>query len=101
MSKENNPSMYDYHCGKCGGLVAEPMKAYGYSGQYCHCEIPTPTDVQEPSEEPISLTHRAIIQHETRTQVLNEVIEIVKKCTNQDGDIEYIEVVPLLEALKK
>jgi len=33
--------MYDYICQKCGGLVPEPMKAYGYSGRYCHCETPT------------------------------------------------------------
>lgn len=33
--------MYDYNCGKCGGLVPEPMKMYGYSGRYCHCEHPT------------------------------------------------------------
>ena len=34
--------MYDYNCGKCGGLVPEPMKAYGYAGRYCSCESPTP-----------------------------------------------------------
>lgn len=34
--------MYDYNCGKCGGLVAEPMKPYGYSGRFCGCETPTP-----------------------------------------------------------
>ena len=34
--------MYDYNCGKCGGLVAEPMTPYGYAGRFCHCENPTP-----------------------------------------------------------
>lgn len=29
--------MYDYTCQNCGGLVPEPMKAYGYSGRYCYC----------------------------------------------------------------
>lgn len=33
--------MYDYYCGKCGGLVPEPMKAYGYAGRYCSCATPT------------------------------------------------------------
>lgn len=29
-------------CGKCGGLVPEPMKPYGYAGRYCGCAVPTP-----------------------------------------------------------
>lgn len=36
------PMKYNYHCGKCGGFVPEPNVAYGYSGQYCSCEVPTP-----------------------------------------------------------
>lgn len=36
--------MYDYNCRKCGGLVAEPMKMYGYSGQFCHCKEPQKPD---------------------------------------------------------
>lgn len=32
--------MYDYNCGRCGGLVPEPMKAYGYAGSFCHCAEP-------------------------------------------------------------
>lgn len=25
------------HCSVCGGLIAEPNKAYGYAGKWCHC----------------------------------------------------------------
>lgn len=32
--------MYDYNCQRCGGLVAEPMKPYGYAGRFCHCPDP-------------------------------------------------------------
>ncbi len=32
--------MYDYNCAKCGGLVAEPMKPYGYAGRFCQCDRP-------------------------------------------------------------
>lgn len=32
--------MYDYNCVKCGGLVPEPYKVYGYSGRFCQCEKP-------------------------------------------------------------
>lgn len=24
-------------CGRCGGLIAEPGKVYGYAGKWCHC----------------------------------------------------------------
>lgn len=27
-------------CQTCGGLIAEPGKAYGYAGPYCHCVHP-------------------------------------------------------------
>ena len=30
----------EYNCGKCGGFVGQPGKAYGYAGQWCHCEKP-------------------------------------------------------------
>lgn len=31
---------YEYNCARCGGFVGEPMKAYGYAGQWCHCAEP-------------------------------------------------------------
>jgi hypothetical protein len=27
----------DSMCQHCGGLIAEPMKAYGWAGKWCHC----------------------------------------------------------------
>lgn len=27
-------------CQTCGGLIAEPNKAYGYAGKFCHCTWP-------------------------------------------------------------
>jgi hypothetical protein len=27
----------DRSCGRCGGLIAEPGKVYGYAGKWCHC----------------------------------------------------------------
>lgn len=24
-------------CGRCGGLIAQPGKVYGYAGKWCHC----------------------------------------------------------------
>lgn len=27
-------------CQTCGGLIAEPNKAYGYAGKFCHCRWP-------------------------------------------------------------
>ena len=33
---------YDYMCQNCGGLVPEPMKPYGYAGNFCHCHVPVP-----------------------------------------------------------
>jgi hypothetical protein len=29
--------MTDSMCQHCGGLIAEPMKAYGWAGKWCHC----------------------------------------------------------------
>lgn len=29
-------------CSKCGGLIAEPGKFYGYAGKFCLCIIPSP-----------------------------------------------------------
>jgi phage terminase large subunit GpA-like protein len=29
--------MSDSMCQHCGGLIAEPMKAYGWAGKWCHC----------------------------------------------------------------
>ena len=31
---------YEFHCARCHGFVGEPMKAYGYAGQWCHCAEP-------------------------------------------------------------
>ena len=31
---------YEFHCERCGGFVGEPMKPYGYAGQWCHCAEP-------------------------------------------------------------
>lgn len=30
-------SAADRSCGRCGGLIAEPGKVYGYAGKWCHC----------------------------------------------------------------
>lgn len=27
----------DRSCGRCGGLIAESGKVYGYAGKWCHC----------------------------------------------------------------
>lgn len=27
----------DRSCGRCGGLIAEPGRVYGYAGKWCHC----------------------------------------------------------------
>lgn len=29
-------------CRKCGGLIGEPGKAYGWAGKWCHCAIEEP-----------------------------------------------------------
>jgi hypothetical protein len=29
---------YNTACQHCGGLIAEPNKAYGFAGAFCHCE---------------------------------------------------------------
>lgn len=65
--------MYDYHCGRCGGLVPEPMKAYGYAGKWCHCKEPLPPTEETSTRKFIGLDERG---HETNepTQYV-EVLE--------------------------
>jgi len=36
--------MKEYNCQRCGGFVGEPMKPYGYAGQWCHCAEPKRPD---------------------------------------------------------
>lgn len=36
-------------CPKCSGLVAEPGKAYGYAGKFCHCGSPQ-RSLMEPAQ---------------------------------------------------
>lgn len=28
---------YDTICANCGGLIADPVKVYGWGGTFCHC----------------------------------------------------------------
>ena len=44
---KRNKDMNEYNCTKCGGFVGEPMKTYGYTGQWCHCIVPTRTKQSE------------------------------------------------------
>lgn len=38
-------SMFTIHdpagsmCGRCGGLIAQPGKTYGWAGKWCHCPV--------------------------------------------------------------
>lgn len=37
---------FDTMCRTCGGLVADPQKAYGYAGRFCHCPEPARYQLQ-------------------------------------------------------
>lgn len=38
-------------CSKCGGLIGEPNKAYGWAGKWCHCAYrPSMNEAPQPSE---------------------------------------------------
>lgn len=37
---------YNQMCIVCGGLIAEPNKAYGYAGPMCHCAHPQISTMQ-------------------------------------------------------
>ena len=83
--------MYDYHCGRCGGLVPEPMKAYGYgySGRFCHCQNPEPP-------KQVSVTTTTI----ANTHTTPEVEEIVKQPWEHEMDLLWLDGAPTLKAQK-
>lgn len=37
-------------CNRCNGLIAEPGKAYSYSGKFCHCGWATPPQAGTPND---------------------------------------------------
>ena len=93
---------YDYHCGRCGGLVAEPMKAYGYSRQFCHCPEPTPA-VFKPQQ--FMTTHEDILQQveadknadyqkatQTEEQERMKKVHEVGKCACCDNSMKLLEL---------
>ena len=56
-------------CHKCGGLIMEPNKAYGYAGKVCHCMWQAPYQV--PSAYPYNPLTYEDIKRAVR-EVLNE-----------------------------
>lgn len=85
-------------CLNCGGLILEPNKAYGYSGQVCHCPIKPGSQYQIPENKkpPIKegtlvcdpKTHKAIYEIENeRLQReiarLKKIIEVAEKALIQ------------------
>lgn len=67
--------MYDYNCGRCGGLVPEPMKAYGYAGRYCHCAKPKPS-VDKATINTIGTTTNPMSQNKSVEEIMREIRNI-------------------------